>query len=124
MWGGEILAGGLDGFERRGLLFPVRLPGGDRAALEPWRMACAWLVAATGAEVAGDAGGTGRRGRRPTAWEAVAGLIPAGLNSPPDDERRAPVRRVSALCGIRAAVNYEGQAAAELEGLADVAETR
>ena len=40
--GGELLVGDLVDFERAGMLLPVRLPGGDRAAVEPWRMACAW----------------------------------------------------------------------------------
>ena len=46
VWGGELLVGGLDGYERAGLLFPVRLPGGDAATREPWRMARSWLAAA------------------------------------------------------------------------------
>src|SRR5205085_550910 len=36
-WGGEILAGGLRGFDRAAHLRPVRLPGGDAAVKEPWR---------------------------------------------------------------------------------------
>ena len=43
VWGGELLAGDLAGFERAGMLMPVRLPGGDRAVQEPWRMAASWL---------------------------------------------------------------------------------
>jgi hydrogenase maturation protein HypF len=46
IWGGELLVGGLAGFERAGMLWPARLPGGEQAIREPWRMACAWLVAA------------------------------------------------------------------------------
>ena len=46
MWGGELLFGDLEGFERAGLLFPVRMPGGEAAIRQPWRMACAWLAAA------------------------------------------------------------------------------
>ncbi|MGI9019650.1 MAG: carbamoyltransferase HypF [Solirubrobacterales bacterium] len=122
VWGGEILAGGLEGFARRGLLFPVRLPGGDRAALEPWRMACAWLVATTGEEVPGIPAALAGE-VEPESWEAICDLIPTGLNSPPTTSAGRLFDAVSALCGIRAAVTYEGQAAAELEGLADPAET-
>ena len=46
VWGGELLFGDLEGFERAGLLFPVRMPGGEAAIRQPWRMACAWLAAA------------------------------------------------------------------------------
>ena len=46
VWGGELLLGDLCGFERVGMLFPVRLPGGAAAVRQPWRMACAWLGAA------------------------------------------------------------------------------
>ena len=41
-------SGDLRDFERVGHLRAVRLPGGDRAVHEPWRMACAWLTAARG----------------------------------------------------------------------------
>ncbi|MGZ4174264.1 MAG: carbamoyltransferase HypF, partial [Solirubrobacteraceae bacterium] len=59
VWGGEILYGGLQGFERIGSLVPVRMPGGERAIREPWRMACAWLSAAgqPAARVPGALGG-------------------------------------------------------------------
>ena len=44
VWGGELLRGDLTAFERVGHLWPVRMPGGEAAIREPWRMACAWLV--------------------------------------------------------------------------------
>jgi len=48
-WGGELLRVDGDGSMRRvGHLRPVALPGGDRAAKEPWRMVVAWLVQALG----------------------------------------------------------------------------
>jgi hydrogenase maturation protein HypF len=50
IWGGEILAGSVERLARRGLLFPVRVPGGQRTPPEPWRMACAWLLESADAE--------------------------------------------------------------------------
>ena len=52
VWGGELLAGDLAGFERAGHLRPVRMPGGEQAIRQPWRMACAWLQEALGEEPA------------------------------------------------------------------------
>ncbi|MCA1689884.1 MAG: carbamoyltransferase HypF, partial [Actinobacteria bacterium] len=117
VWGGEILVGDLAGFERAGHLRPVALPGGDRAVAQPWRMACAWLVDALGPEppVPGPLAGL----VEPERWRAVARLTrTAG--------RTTSVGRlfdaVAALCGVRAEVNFEGQAAIELEALADPTE--
>ena len=121
VWGGELLVGGLAGFERRGMLFPVRLPGGDAAVREPWRMACSWLAAVSGRERPGV----------PTAldehvshagWEAVCDLLASGLNSPLTTSVGRLFDAVAALCGICATVNYEGQAAAQLEGVSDPTE--
>ena len=93
VWGGEILVGDLAAFERAGHLWPVRLPGGDRAAREPWRMACAWLVAA-GDSGARDAGGAARPRSPEARWDAVAALAERGL-------RRAGRRRARGGCSTR-----------------------
>jgi hydrogenase maturation protein HypF len=120
VWGGEILAGGLASFERSGMLMPVRLPGGDAAVREPWRMAASWLAHATGDELPAppeqlaEAAGAD--------WEAVCGLVASGAGSPLTTSVGRLFDSVAALCGLRASVNYEGQAAAELEGVADPTE--
>ena len=114
VWGGEIMVGDLRGFERTGHLWPVPLPGGDQAVREPWRMACAWLKAA------GD--------ERPLAgidserWRAVGRLAETGLAAPVTTSVGRLFDAMSALCGIRAEVTYEGQAAIELEAACDPAE--
>ena len=117
VWGGEILVGDLRGFERVAHLSPVRLPGGDRAARQPWRMACAWLVAA-GAR--GDGVPEALRAAVPEdRWDAVERLAERGFAAPVTTSAGRLFDAVAALCGLRTEVTYEGQAAIELEAVAD-----
>ena len=121
VWGGELLVGGPGGFERAGHLHPVRMPGGERAIAEPWRMACAWLVA--GADAGPPAPPPTLDGQiEHRIWDQVAGLASSGVASPETSSMGRLFDAVAALCGVRVRVTYEGQAAAELEGLADPAE--
>jgi hydrogenase maturation protein HypF len=116
VWGGELLVGGLEAFTRAGHLHPVRLPGGDAAVRQPWRMACAWLVAAGEGEAVPPA----LRGVvDEQRWRAVAGLARGGLAAPVTTSAGRLFDAVAALCGLRATVTYEGQAAAELEATCD-----
>ncbi len=124
VWGGELLLGDLAGFDRVGTLLPVGLPGGARAIREPWRMACAWL------SLAGPVDG-GRAPEIPPAlrdrvegraWEQVAALLRSGVQSPRTSSVGRLFDAVAALCGLRARVNYEGQAAIELEAACDPGE--
>ena len=72
-------------FERVGHLWPVRLPGGDRAVRQPWRMAIAWLL---------EAGWDGPLpGPDPKRAEQVAELVRTGLSSPRHDEHGPALRR-------------------------------
>jgi hydrogenase maturation protein HypF len=121
VWGGELLLGGLEGFERVGLLFPVRLPGGDAAVRQPWRMACAWLSAAYGEQPALPRGLRGRV--KPDQWRQVSELVRSGVASPLTTSAGRLFDAVAALAGVRSEVNYEGQAAIELEAMADPGET-
>ncbi len=115
IWGGELLVGDLAGFERAGHLLPVRLPGGARAIREPWRMACAWLQEAGGSEPVGEIA----REISAERWRAVSELCRRGVASPQTTSMGRLFDAVAALCGVRLEVNYEGQAAIELEGLCD-----
>jgi hydrogenase maturation protein HypF len=117
VWGGELLVGAVAGCERAGHIWPVRLPGGDAAVREPWRMACAWLHALGDADPAMPPALADAVTRE--RWEAVAALVRSGTAAPVTTSAGRLFDAVAALCGIRSVVNYEGQAAAELEATCD-----
>jgi hydrogenase maturation protein HypF len=118
VWGGEVLHGDLAGFQRVGFLTRVRMPGGERAIREPWRMACAWLVAGLGQSVPVIPPSLTRRVPE-RAWDQVARLARSGPASPITSSMGRLFDAVAALTGVRATVNYEGQAAIELERACD-----
>jgi len=120
IWGGELLVGDLTGFERVAHLRQVPLPGGDAAVREPWRMAAAWLAAAGEEHAEPPAGLAGAI--EPRTWRNVCRLARDPRLSPPTSSAGRLFDAVAALCGVRATVAYEGQAAIELEALADPAE--
>lgn len=117
VWGGELLHGDLRGFTRVGSLYPVRLPGGERAIRQPWRMAGAWLLAAATGDLEVPATLRGRVD--PVAWAQAVALARTGLASPVTSSVGRLFDAIAALCGLRAEVNYEGQAAIELEAACD-----
>jgi hydrogenase maturation protein HypF len=114
VWGGELLRGDLCGFERVGSLFAVRMPGGEAAIRQPWRMACAWTQAAG---VEAPAALAARPG-----WDEVSALARTGVASPLTSSVGRLFDAVAALCGLRSEITYEGQAAIELEAACDAAE--
>jgi hydrogenase maturation protein HypF len=116
VWGGELLHGSLAEFERVGHLRPLPMPGGEAAIREPWRMACAWLTEALQEEPERPAALAGAVDA--AAWSDVHRLARAGLASPLTSSMGRLFDAVAALCGIRPRVNYEGQAAVELEAAA------
>jgi hydrogenase maturation protein HypF len=117
VWGGELLLGGIEEVRRVGWLMPAPLPGGERAIREPWRMACAWLLAAGCAEAEPPVGLRGRID--PARWRQVRALAESDTACPRTSSIGRLFDAVSALCGVRAEINYEGQAAIELEAACD-----
>ncbi|MHB8658399.1 MAG: carbamoyltransferase HypF [Solirubrobacteraceae bacterium] len=114
IWGGELLYGDLAGFKRIGGLMPVPLPGGAQAIREPWRMARAWLGIADPQQAAAVPAGV-RADVSQRSWDQVGTIAATGLASPLTSSVGRLFDAVAALCGVRNRVNYEGQAAIELE---------
>lgn len=116
LWGGEFLVGDLCGFERVGHFLPVPLPGGDLAARYPWRMALSHLLAAYGDELPGLACFAVVP---PEELSLARQALARGLNAPPASSCGRLFDAVAAILGVRTVVSFEGQAAMELEMLAD-----
>ena len=116
VWGGEVLVGGLVGYERVATLAAVPLPGGEAAIREPWRMACSWLHQTFGAEVPVPRALIGSVAER--RWRAVAAVATDRSLSPLTTSMGRLFDAVAALCGIAPVASYEGQAAVELSATA------
>ncbi|HYB15331.1 MAG TPA: carbamoyltransferase HypF [Streptosporangiaceae bacterium] len=120
IWGGEFLVAGLASYERGGHLAPVPMPGGAAAIRQPWRMAAAYLDA-VGHGAAADRLDVMRRNQ--ARWPAVVAMAGRGVNSPLTSSAGRLFDAAASILGVRDAINYEGQAAIELEQLADPGET-
>jgi len=114
IWGGEALITRLDGFERFAHLEYVSMPGGDAAVKEPWRMAFSALRAAGfDAEEAAALTGLSVREAR-----VVDRMIVRGVNAPLTSSLGRLFDAAAVLVLGRRRVDYEAQAAIELEGAA------
>jgi hydrogenase maturation protein HypF len=119
IWGGEFLVADLATAERAGHLEPVPMPGGAAAVRQPWRMAASYLAAAY---PAGPPPGLAVTARNERSWAPVLAMARRGINAPLTSSAGRLFDAVAAVLGVRDAISYEGQAAIELEQLADVTE--
>jgi hydrogenase maturation protein HypF len=112
IWGGEFLVAGFRRFERRAHLRYIPLAGGDAAVRQPWRPALAYLMDALGRDVPfGDASEAHVR--------VVRQMIANGVNTARTSSCGRLFDAVASLIGLRHEVNFEGQAAIELETIAE-----
>src|SRR5262245_34446294 len=118
LWGGEFFVAGFAQAERVAHLEYLPMPGGVKAIREPWRMAAVYLQRALGDEVFDlNLDFVKRLDRR--AFAALRQMAATGLNSPETSSMGRLFDAVASLIGLRDVARYEGQAAIELEALAD-----
>ncbi|MBS1158438.1 MAG: Hydrogenase maturation protein HypF [Proteobacteria bacterium] len=116
-WGGELLRVAGAACTRLGHLWPLRLPGGDRAAREPWRMALSALY--DGGQQERIAGWLHQHYPQRDAAPLLT-MLARDLRCPPTSSLGRWFDAAAGLLGWRDISSYEGQAAMELEGLAAV----
>lgn len=119
IWGGECLLASLTSFERAFHLRYVPLPGGDAAVRHPWRVALSWLREAG---IPWDPWLPPIIGLDQVARHGLLQQLERGINTPNSSSMGRLFDAVAALVGLRRSVDYEAQAAMELETLAWAAE--
>lgn len=114
IWGGEFLLADFAGFTRKAHLKYIPLPGGEQAIKEPWRIAATYLYGAYGEKFLElDLDFVARLNKN--RWKLLEKMIEKRMNSPLTSSMGRLFDAVSSLVGIRDRINYEGQAAVELE---------
>jgi hydrogenase maturation protein HypF len=118
LWGGEFFVASFAQAERIAHLEYIPMPGGVKAIREPWRMAMIYLHRAFGDEVFDmNLDFVKRLDRR--AWATLRQITEQGINSPETSSMGRLFDAVASLIGVREVARYEGQAAIELEMMAD-----
>ncbi len=117
IWGGEVLLAEKRRYERAAFLQPLPLPGGAAAIKAPWRMAVSYLYRAFG------------QGFRDLdipfmtdidmkQTDILVAMVTQGINAPLTSSMGRLFDGIAALVGLRNTVAFEGQAAMELEMIA------
>ncbi len=118
IWGGEFFIAGYFGYRRAAHLKNAAMPGGEAAIKQPWRMAASFLRATYGDSFL-DIGVEFTKRIDRASWEVIQKAIDLNVNCFETSSMGRLFDAVSALIGVRDEIHYEGQAAIELEYLAD-----
>lgn len=118
VWGGEFFIAGKGGFVRKAHLQYIPMPGADKAVREPWRMAIAYLYQVFGDKVTEALPSFFKRFSLKDI-EVIISMIKKTINSPSTSSAGRLFDAVSSLLGIIDITTFEGEAAMELEKIAD-----
>ncbi|MCO1603758.1 carbamoyltransferase HypF [Desulfosporosinus nitroreducens] len=117
LWGGEFMVCDRKEFTRVGHLDYVKMPGGEKAIKEPWRMGVSYLYKALGTNKEACGGLFELYGE---AAKNLITMIDSNINCPQTSSVGRLFDAVSNIIGITDKVTYEGQAAIELEAVSDI----
>jgi len=118
VWGGEILLCTQKEFKRKAHLSYIKMPGGDAAVLEPWRMAASVLYQAFGDDCL-KLDIPYIKAMEKGKLLFIIQMMEKNLNSPLTSSAGRLFDAVSSLLCIRHKISHESQAAMELEFIAD-----
>ncbi len=126
IWGGEFFTGDYRGFKRTAHLEYIKMPGGDMAVKEPWRMALSYIGNSLKDNYVKNEKGEGIILEGNTffkdidhkAIRTIKLMMERNINCPVTSSMGRLFDAVSAILGLRNKISYEGQAAIELEHLA------
>ena len=123
IWGGEFLIADWQRFERVGHLEVVPMPGGETAIKKPYRMALGYLYTLLGENVCLE--GLPLDAVDPIEREVIKLQLKRGINAPLTSSAGRLFDAIAALTGVRSVIDYDAQAAIELEMIVrnDVRET-
>jgi hydrogenase maturation protein HypF len=121
VWGGEVLLADYRSFSRAAHLEPVPMPGSTAAIKEPWRMAVSHLQSALGEFPYDSIPLLKSIGKQKVAL--LLQMMDKQINSPLTSSLGRLFDAVAAIIGLRHQVAFEGQAAMELEMVADESES-
>lgn len=114
IWGGEFLLADYKGFKRLGYFEYVPMPGGAAAIERPYRMALFYLYTLLGEGILNEKLPFLKE-IDPYEKEVIKRQIEQKINSPLTSSCGRLFDGVSALFGLRGKIDYEAQAAVELE---------
>jgi hydrogenase maturation protein HypF len=117
IWGGEFLIADFAGFERRGHLRYISLPGGDVAVRQPWRAALSYLRDTFGERIPEQVFTSAPVPERERSL--VEAMLARRINTVQTSSCGRLFDAIASLIGLRHQVNFEGQAAIELETIAE-----
>lgn len=117
VWGGEFLICDFKHFQRAGHLAYIKMHGGEKSILEPWRMAVSYLYESQALDMAII------RQMYGTEAETVIKMLEKNINCIETSSMGRLFDAVSSILGICNKVSFEGQASMELEAVIEDSST-